>query len=112
MVLVDVDSGSIWAEAMKSRTEGETIQARRRALLRIKLCGIVPKRKILDNEVSTLYKQEIRDTTMTYQIVPPDDHQRNISGKRYKHGRIILSPCAAAQRKHFPSINGVEFSLK
>ena len=43
MLLVDVDSGSIWAEEMKNRTEGEMIQARRRALLRMKLCGIVPK---------------------------------------------------------------------
>ena len=49
MVLVDVDSGSIWAKAMKNRTNGETIQARRRALLRMKLCGIVQKRQILDN---------------------------------------------------------------
>ena len=112
MVLVDVNSGSIWAEAMKNITEGETIQARRQALLRMKLCGIVPKLQILNNEASSLHKQEIRDTNMTYQLVPTNDHQRNIAEKRYKHGRIILSQCAAAQRTNPPSIYGVEFSLK
>ena len=81
MVLVDVDSGSIWAKAMKNRTEGETIQAHRRALLRMKLCVIVPKWQILHNKASSLYKQEIRDMNMKYQLVPPDDHQRNISEK-------------------------------
>ena len=43
MLLVDVDSGSIWAEAMKNRKEGEMIQASRRSLLRMKLCETVPK---------------------------------------------------------------------
>ena len=79
MVLVYVESGSIWDEAMKNETEGETIQARRRALLLMKLCGIAPKRQILDNEASNLYKQEIRDMNTTSQLVPPNDHRRNIA---------------------------------
>ena len=78
----------------------------------MKLCGIVKKRQILDNKASSLYKQEIRDMNMTYQLVPPDDHRRNIAEKRYKHVRIIFSPCAAAQQTIFPFIYGVEFSLK
>ena len=70
MVLVDIDSNSIWVEAMKNRTEGEMILARRRALARIKLSEITRKKQVMDNEASALFKQEIIDTGMTYQKVP------------------------------------------
>ena len=79
MVLIDIDSNSIWAEPMKNRTEGEMILARRRALLRMKACGVVPQHQVLDNEASKAYKQEIAETKMSYQQVPPDDHRRNLA---------------------------------
>ena len=43
--------------------------------------GITPKRQVLDNETSMAYRQEIMATRMTYQLVPPDEHRRNIVGK-------------------------------
>ena len=55
------------------------IRARRAALFRMKLQHIVPLRQILDNEISEEYKEEIRHTGMTYQLVPPDDHRRNLA---------------------------------
>ena len=65
---------------MKKRTEGGMMLARRRALQRINAVGITPKRQVLDNETSMEYRQEIMATGMTYQLVPPDDHRRNIAG--------------------------------
>ena len=79
MVVHDIDSNSTWVEPMKNRTEGEMILARRRALIRMKHQGIVPRHQVLVNEISNAYKDEIRDTGMTYQLVPPDDHRRNIA---------------------------------
>ena len=55
------------------------INTRLRSRLRMKIQGIVLLHQILDNETSQAYKDEIRDTGMTYQLVPPDDHCRNIS---------------------------------
>ena len=81
MILYHVASNSIWVEAMKNRTEGEIIQARERALYRMKLCGITPERQVLDNEASAAYKEAITDSGMTYQLVPPDDHRRNVAEK-------------------------------
>ena len=81
MVLFDVDSSSTWVEPMKNRTEGELILARRRGLARMRLQGIVPKHQILDNEISAAYRAEIAATGMTHQLVPPDDHRRNIAEK-------------------------------
>ena len=45
----------------------------------MKLQGIVPLHQILDNEISQAYKDEIRETGMTYQLVPPENHRRNIA---------------------------------
>ena len=64
---------------MKNRTEGEMILARRRALARMKLQGIIPKHQVLDNEISDAYRTEMRDTNITFQLVPPDDHRRNLA---------------------------------
>ena len=57
------------------------ILARRQALARMKIQGIVPTHQVLDNEISKAYKTKIQVTGMTYQLVPPDDHRRNIAEK-------------------------------
>eukprot|EP00804_Cyclotella_cryptica_P001885 CCRYP_007356-RA/>CCRYP_007356-RA protein AED:0.20 eAED:0.20 QI:0/-1/0/1/-1/1/1/0/768 len=79
MILYHVDSNSIWAKPTKNKTEGELILARNRALQRMKACGIHPTRQVLDNEISATYKLAITASGMTYQLVPPDDHRRNIA---------------------------------
>ena len=79
MVVHDIDSNSTWVEPMKNRTEGEMILYRRRALARMKLQGIIPKHQVLNNEISDAYRTEIRDTNMTFQLIPPDDHCRNLA---------------------------------
>eukprot|EP00804_Cyclotella_cryptica_P023928 CCRYP_010044-RA/>CCRYP_010044-RA protein AED:0.06 eAED:0.07 QI:0/0/0/1/1/1/3/0/1072 len=81
MILYHTDSNSIWVEPTKNRTEGELILARTRALARMRACGLSPKRQVLDNEASAAYKQAILDSGMTYQLVPPDDHRRNVAEK-------------------------------
>ena len=54
---------------------------RLRALIRMKLQGIVPKHQVLDNKISAAYKSEIQATHMTYHIFPPGDHCRKIAEK-------------------------------
>ena len=79
MIVHEIDGNSTWVEPMKNKYQGEMIRARRAALLRMDLQNIVPIRQILDNEISEAYKEEIRHTGMTYQLVPPDYHRRNIA---------------------------------
>ena len=57
------------------------ILARRHALERMKEKGVVPTHQVVDNEISAEYRQEIKQTSMTFQIVPPDDHCRNLEEK-------------------------------
>eukprot|EP00804_Cyclotella_cryptica_P012520 CCRYP_017704-RB/>CCRYP_017704-RB protein AED:0.24 eAED:0.24 QI:0/0/0/1/0.5/0.33/3/0/909 len=99
MILYHTDSNLIWVETTKNRTEGELILARTRALARMRACGLSPKRQVLDNEASAAYKQAILDSGMTYQLVPPDDHRRNVAEKAIQtwkdHFVAVISGTAA-----------------
>ena len=79
MIIHEIDGNSTWVEPMKNKSQGEMIRARRDALLRMEIQNIVPVCQILDNEISEAYKEEIQNTGLTYQLVPPDDHRRNIA---------------------------------
>ena len=74
-----VDSNWTLIKITSHRTEGGLIGARRRILARMKNQGIVPKHQVLDNEISAAYVAEIGITKMTYQLVLPNDHCRNIA---------------------------------
>ena len=81
MILHEIDGKPTWIEPMKNKTEGYMILAQRCALERMKAQGIVPTHQELDNEIFTAYRLEIKKTSMTYQLVPPDYHWRNLAEK-------------------------------
>ena len=84
MAIHEIDRNSTCIEPMKNMTQGEIIKARRNALKRIQLQGIVLLRQILENEIYEAYKEEILATKMSYQLVPPNNHRRNISERAIK----------------------------
>ena len=112
MILPKIYSNSTWIEPMKNLTEGEIIISCERALMRIRLCGLKPKHKILDNEASHKYRKAIRASGMTYQIVPPDNHHCNIAESPSNFGRIISSLSSAAPLPPSPSTCGNRSSHK
>ena len=61
MVMVDIDRNAILVEPLKSRNDAELTQAYRTMMIRLKQAGIVPRKHILDNEVSEGTKTIIRD---------------------------------------------------
>ena len=61
-----IDGNSTWIKPMKNKTKGGMIKARRNALKRMKLQGIVPLHQILDKAISEAYKEEILATKMSY----------------------------------------------
>jgi hypothetical protein len=81
MVLAHIDSNAILAEPMKNRIAGEMIRAYQALLDRLQTAGVMPKRHILDNKYSEEFKATIRKNKMTFQLVPPHDHWRNITEK-------------------------------
>ena len=81
MIVHEVDSNSTLVEPMKNRTEGEIIIARKRALKRIRFCGLKPRHKSLENEASDKYKEATCASGMTYQLIQQGDHHPNITEK-------------------------------
>lgn len=73
--------------------------------------GLAPKRKVLDNEASEAYKQSILEAGLTYQLVPPDDHHRNLLKKPSKHGKTTSFLFSVAQQTNFPYTYGANSYL-
>ena len=78
MTLHEIDGNSIYIEPMNNNTKGEMILPRRRALEQVKSQGIVPTHQVLDNEIYVAHRMKIKQTSMTYQLVPKDDHRQNL----------------------------------
>ena len=81
MVLAENDSDAILVEAMKNRSAGEMVRAYLELIRRLKECGIVPTKQVLDNEISDAYKEAIKSVNITYELVPPHNHERNKAEK-------------------------------
>ena len=66
--------------------------------------GIIPKHQVLDNEISDAYKAEIELTNITYQLVLPDDHRRNIPEREIQtwkdHFVSAMISAAATSPRH------------
>jgi hypothetical protein len=72
MVMVEIDSNAILVEPITSRKDAELTRAYRALMLRLQRGGIIPKKHILDNEVSQAMKDIIRDEyKMEMELVPP-----------------------------------------
>ena len=104
MILHHVDSNSSWAEAMRNQSDGKLILARARALARMQRRGLIPKHQILDNQASAEYKATIEASGMTYELVSPEKHRRNMAEKVIQtfkdHFVGVLSGCAPSMPIH------------
>ena len=86
MVIHNVDNNSFWVEALKNQKEGAFIAAQTIILEQMRRQGIVPKHQTMDNQCKRLIKLAIESTKladgstskMTYELVPPEDHRRNL----------------------------------
>ena len=74
-------SNAILVEPMRNRTSGEMLAAYLKLTGRLAAAGIKPKMHVLDNECSAEFKKAIFKNGMKYQLVPPNDHRRNVAEK-------------------------------
>jgi hypothetical protein len=102
MILHHVNSYSSWLEAMQNQSGGKLILACAQALARMRHHRLIPKHQILNNQASAEYKATITASGMTYELVPPEEHQCNMAKKAIQ-----------TFKDHFigePLISGVNFS--
>ena len=57
--MVEIDSNAILVEPLKSRKDSELTRTYHVLVMRLKTAGIVPRKHVLDNEVSTAMKDVI-----------------------------------------------------
>jgi hypothetical protein len=112
MLVHHVDSNFTWVEPLKNQLEGTLIEAHTKILERMRWQGIVPKHQILDNQCSARMKLAMEATVlldgstskMTYELVPPDEHRRNVAEKAIQtfkdHFIGVLSGCAKSMPMH------------
>jgi hypothetical protein len=110
MLLHHINSNSFWVDPLKNQ-KGLLIAAQMQALERMHKQGILTKHQILDNQCSARMKLAMESTTlsdglvskMTYKLVPPKDHQRNLAKKSietFKDHFRVLSGCAKSMPMH------------
>ena len=103
MVMVEIDSNAILVEPMKSRKDEEMIRAYNALLLRLKRAGIIPKKHVLDNEVSENMKNHIRDTCkFDMELVPPGCHRRNAAEVAIRNFKAHFLSVLAGVADDFP----------
>ena len=78
------------------------ILAQRRAMVRMKHQGIVPKHQVLDNEILAAYRKEIWATYTTFQLVPPDDHHCNLAEKAIQTWKYHFIGVMSGKAATFP----------
>ncbi len=112
MILHHVHSNSSWSEAMQNQSGGELILACARVLAPMQRRGLIPKHQILNNQASAEYKAAIETSGMTYELVPPKEHQRNMAEKAIQTFKDHFVGSSAGAPPPCPSIYGVNFSRK
>jgi len=105
---------AVWAKKRHAdiRHVELSLAARTKILERKRRQGIVPKHQILDNQCSARMKLAMDTTVLldgsisktTYELVPPDEHRRNIAEKAIQtfkdHFIGVLSGCAKNMPMH------------
>ncbi len=76
--MVEIDSNAILVEPMNNCKDAKMLRAYNGLLLQLKPAGIIPKKHVLDKEVSEHMKNHIHDTCkLDMELVPPGCHQCN-----------------------------------
>ena len=76
--MVEIDINAILVEPLKRRKDSEVTQAYHVLVMQLKRAGIVPRKHVIDNEVSDAIKEVVRDKyKMEMELVPPRCHRCN-----------------------------------
>ena len=103
MVMVETDSNVILVKPIKNRKYEELMRAYRTMMLRLQREGILPKKHILDNEVSEALKMIIQDEyEMQIELVSPVTHSRNAAEVEIGNFKAHLLSVLAGTAQDFP----------
>lgn len=101
MLMVEIDSNAVLVEPMTSRKNGEMQRAYLKLLKRLQRAGVVPRKHVLDNEVSKAMKDLIRETCKL-ELVPPYCHRWNVAEVQIKNFKAHIISILAGSEPDFP----------
>jgi hypothetical protein len=93
MIVIHLDTNYIFCKPMKNRLEDEMIETYQKIINRIKAAGLGLTTHQLNNEASKAYKQCICQNGMMHELVPPDNHNSNLTERAiqtFKHHFISI----------------------
>ena len=102
MFLYEADGNYIMFEPMRSREEGEMIRTYNVLIERLKSQGIKPIKQMLDNEASQKYLKAIEEHGITWELVPPSNHRRNLAERAIQIGKSHIKSCLTGCSESFP----------
>ena len=103
--MVKIDSNVILVKPMIGCKDAEMIRTYDAFLNQLKRVGIVPKKHVLDNEVSENMKNKIRDTNrFNMELVPPECHRQNAVEVAIRNFKAHLSVLARVSNDFPPSL--------
>eukprot|EP00804_Cyclotella_cryptica_P008931 CCRYP_012040-RA/>CCRYP_012040-RA protein AED:0.26 eAED:0.26 QI:0/0/0/1/1/1/2/0/686 len=103
MVMVEIDSSAILVEPIKNRTDAELTRTYSALMLRLRRAGIVPRKHVLDNEISAAMKDLIQDTyKMSLKLIPPGCHRRNAAKVAIRNFKLHFLSVLAGVADDFP----------
>ena len=103
MVMVEIDSTAILVEPINNRKDEELTRAYQKMMLRLRRAGIIPKKHIMDNEVSETLKTTTQDEyKMQIELVPPDTHRRNSAEAAIRNFKAHFLSVLAGTAQDFP----------
>ncbi len=102
MVLYKNTSNVILVQGMKNRTSGEMVSAYMILIAMLKSAGIEPKLHLLDNKCLQEHNDKISGNRIKYQLVPPNDHRRNIAEKAIQTSKdhFVAVLCGTDKKSH------------
>ena len=78
-LLYNFDTNSIHAEPIPSRTKHQLLNAFKKICTSLQQRGFQPKLHHLDNEISTIFKEHLKDQHIAFQLTPEGLHRRNLA---------------------------------
>merc|ERR1712155_497279 len=103
MVMVEINSSGILVEPMKSHKGKEMICVYKVLVQRLKRAKIIPRKHVLDNEVSENMKELIHSTyNMELELVPLGCHRCNAAEVAIRNFKAHFLSILAGVAENFP----------
>ena len=103
MVMVEINGSDILVEPMKSHKDDEMICEYETLVKWLQRANIIPRKHVLDNEVSENMKELIRSKyNMELELAPPGCHRRNAAEVAIQNFKAHFISILAGVADNFP----------